>query len=235
MRDKKQLEEIEKSLSFSSYYNRNKNKKPEKLENDAKQDTSEERNKLHEKLYENSIDEVDLENVGGKNVNKYEFRRKRNRVIIVTLAILLLLCIGGIVTFWFVDESGYNCFLNVYGANAEYFVDGDAINKFQAPPAITGNRVYNFKLDLKINEEGEFNIRFKIFIYQNGELLENTGIYEPNSNFRPTADGYYTSVTTISGGQTITLCYGAIIDDKYESILNYKNFKMEINTYLERA
>ncbi len=195
-----------------------------------------EKKDLRTKLKSDSINIQDLEALNEQNLRTYRFRTRRNRVIIITLAILLLLAIVGVAILFAVTHQNNNCFLYVRGADASYIVDGKEINRFRTPADIQGYRIYQFDLKLKIKSSGRYKIKCEIVVYQNNKKLDNILIYEPNSDLFVRDDtNSYESINPIDGNQTITLCQGIIIDAQYERTLNANNFKMEVTTYFENA
>lgn len=192
---------------------------------------------LRTRLKSNSIDLVELEQLNEQNLKNFSTRARRNRVIIIILTLLLLIVVATIGTLLGISKLANNSFLYTHGnGSAVYLVDGNELERFRTPTDVQGNRLLKMDLDLKIESEGSYNIKFTILIYQDKELLENTLVYEPNRTlFAYGNDGYYYSKEAISGGQTINLCMGVLFDYRYENTLNINNFKMEIHTYLEKV
>lgn len=180
-------------------------------------------------LTSSSIDMEDLESLNEKNLKQYRFRSRRNKMIITVLVILLTISLTIISTYAIVTRLENNCWLYVSGANAKYVVDGKERNKFRCPQAISGNRTYVLNVDLKIQSDS-YNIRFKVEIYQNELLLENTLLDYDQDYFRRGNDGFYYSINKMSG--TVDLFDRVIIDSAYENTLNISNFRMEVTTIL---
>lgn len=179
----------------------------------------------------------ELEELNEQNIRNFRHRSRRNRVIIISLVILLLLTIVGIAVYTSLIYLQSNCFLYVHGdCEATYIVDGNELSKFRTPNNLQGNRVFNADFDIKLESSGNYNVKFKIDVYQSNELLDNILIYEPNKElFQDGGDGYFYSRSAISGRQTIDLCLGVILDLQYEDTLNVNNFKLEFHTYFERV
>ena len=195
------------------------------------------RSSLRSKLNNDSIDLVELEQLNETNLKNFKARTRRNRVIIIVLTILLVITASTIGILLAISKLTNNSFLYIHGrVSATHVVDGYELNRFRTPTEIQGNRLLSIDLDLKIESSGNYNIRFTIDIFQNGEELDNTIIYEYNRTlFYAGNDGYYYSKNPIAGDQTIDLCEGVLIDYRYEHTLNIDNFRMEVHTYIEVA
>lgn len=195
------------------------------------------RSSLRSKLNDDSIDLVELEQLNETNLKNFKARTRRNRVIIIVLTILLVITASTIGILLAISKLTNNSFLYIHGrVSATHVVDGYELNRFRTPTEIQGNRLLSIDLDLKIESSGNYNIRFTIDIFQDGEELDNTIIYEYNRTlFYAGNDGYYYSKNPIAGDQTIDLCEGVLIDYRYEHTLNIDNFRMEVHTYIEVA
>ncbi len=177
----------------------------------------------------------DLEKLNEENFKSFSTKTKRNKVVIVLLSIAIAIAIAVITAYVIIIKLDTNCAVHVHGANAVCLVGGEDLAEFRSPANLQGNSIFNIDLKLKINESGQFKIRFKPECFQNGALIENTLIYEANLElFFEDVDGYYTSKNPISGNQTIQLCGGIILDYNYENTLNVGNFKLDFHVYLEK-
>lgn len=191
---------------------------------------------LRTRLKSDSIDIQDLDALNEQNIKQFRIRSRRNRGIIITLSVLLVIVVAVVAIYFALTKLSNNCYLYVEGANAVYLVDGKELENFRTPADIQGYRIYKFDLKLKVKSSGKYNVKCEIKVYQANKLLENILIYEPNNEIfqRETATSYVSS-SPIDGNQTIQLCQGIIIDGQYEETLNADNFKMEIFTYFERV
>lgn len=192
------------------------------------------RSKSEKELY-------DLEQMNDENIKAYRFKSRRNRVVIITLIVLLVIVIASIGIFIAVSRLQTNCSFHVHGADASFVIDGDEINKFRAPGNLQGNARLEIDISLKIEEGGMFDVKFVALCYQKGVLMENTLIYDKGELFYEGAlhhqenDPYYYSRQPIAGNQTIRLCGGVIFDYQYGDSLNINNFRMEFHVYLTRV
>lgn len=188
-------------------------------------------------LKSNSIELQDLEKLNDDNLKKLTFRTKRNRVVIITLALLLVIAIASIIIYSTISKLENNCFLEVRGdASATYVIDGKELEKFRTPSNLQGNRILEFDTDIKIESSGSYYVHFQILCYQNEVLLNNTLVYNPNLElFELGLDGCYYSREMISGNQTVDLCQGVVLDMQYEHSLTVDNFTMKIITVFERV
>ena len=188
-------------------------------------------------LKSNSIELQDLEKLNDENLKKFTFRTKRNRVVIIILAMLLLIAVTGVIIYATISKLENNCFLTVKGdAAATYIIDGNELDKFRTPSNLQGNRILEFDADIRIESSGNYYVSFKILCYQNGRLLDNILVYNPNVDlFELGLEGVYYSKDVIQGNSTIDLCQGVVLDIAYESSLTVENFTMEIITEFERV
>ncbi len=196
-----------------------------------------ENKKLRTKLT-NSSDEIsDLEKLNEQNIKSYRFKSKRNKVIISLLSVLLVLSIATIATFLIVSRLKTNCHMYIHGdVSAVFIVDGQEMDEFRTPSNLQGNRIFNLNIDIRIETSAEYRIKFTPKVYQKGVLISNTLIYKHNRElFYDGGDGYYYSINTIQGNQTISLCEGVILDYYYENTLNVDNFKLDFHVYFEKV
>ena len=176
----------------------------------------------------------DLERLNEENFRGFETKSKRNKVVIVLLVIAIISAIAVISVYLAITKLKTNCTMYVYGANASYVINGEELSEFRAPSNLRGNSIFEIDIDLKIESSGTYNIKFKPECYQNGNLIENTLIYEANLElFYEGVDGYYYSKAPIDGNQKIDLCGGIILDYNYKDTLTIENFQMKFHTYLE--
>ncbi len=180
-------------------------------------------------LTSTSIDMDDLVLLNEQNIRQYRFRSRRNKVIISVLIVLLVATVTAISIYATVTRLENNCWLYVEGARAEYIVDGKERDRFRTPQSVTGNKSYVLDVDLKIRS-GSYNVKFKVEIFQDELLLENTLLDYDQDYFRKGNDGYYYSIEEMSG--QFGLFDQVIIDPAYEDTLTIANFRMEVHTYL---
>lgn len=172
---------------------------------------------------------TDLEKLNEENIKTFSYNSKRSKVVIAILATLLVVAIAVIAVYIAILKMDANCFLSVTGGKAVFIVNGEEMSKFRTPADLQGNRTLAVNIDLRIEESGDFDVKFKIDAYQNGVLLENTLAYWHGNQFFEGEDGYYYSKSTIAGGQLIDLCEGVCFDMIYENTLNADNFKLNFN------
>lgn len=179
----------------------------------------------------------DLEKINEENIRNYQFRSKRNKVVIAVLSVLLVIAISVITTYLIIERLRTNCYFHTHGnAEAVYIIDDLEVDRFRAPANLQGNRIYRLDINVKIESGGFYNVRFTARCFQSGILLQNTLIYEHNTDlFVDGGDGYYYSKNPINGYQTIHLCGGIIIDYDYKDTLNVNNFRLDFHTYLEKV
>ena len=197
-----------------------------------------EANKADDLKTKRAKDLADLSKLNEENIRSHSFRSKRNQVIIVLLALMLAIAIAFIVIYFTATKADNNAFLYVHGTDVDavYVVDGDELSEFRVPANISGECILNINVAIKINSPGNYYVRFVINCYNNGELLNNVAVYEPNitSTGFTFKDGAYHSRSTVTGGQTIALCQGVALN-AYDVDVDDDNFKLEIHTYLVRA
>ena len=195
---------------------------------------SESEQKVKTKLAKSNEEINDLEKLNEENIKSYRYKSKRSKVVIVLLAVFLAIAIAIIGVYIGIIKLDANCYLNASGAEAVFIVDGEEMSKFRTPSNLQGNRTLKVDIKLKIEEGGEFKIKFILNGYQNKSPIENTLAYLHGDLFYDGGDGYYYSKGTISGNQTIQLCEGIILDYYYENTLNANNFKLDFDVYLEK-
>ena len=207
------------------------------LSETSKTETKQDKKKkqIDQRLKSSNISIDDLETINEQNLKKYRSRTTRNKVVISVLILLLLAAITTIVVIASVKKLENNCELKVYGnVDAEFIVNGEKMDKFRTPVGVQGNRVYMIDTDIQINSTGQFNVYYVIEVFQSGVKLKNTFAYDYNHEFFTNSDnGRYSSVAPISGGQTISLFDGVVLDDAYENTLNTDNFRMVVSIYFE--
>ena len=210
---------------------------PKKVEEPKVKEKVEDKPSLRSKLKKDSLDNVDLEKLNEESIKSRSFRTRRNRMIIIVLSVLIAIAVATIAIYAGVAILEPNCFTYVHGDSAAvYIINGKELDSFRAPNTIKENRVYKFNAKLKIEESGKFDVKFIIFVYCGGYLVENTAVYESNIKaFYKGDDGYYYSHTPISGYQTVELCKGVDIRNQPELNVNDSNFKMEIHTYITKV
>lgn len=187
-------------------------------------------------LKKTSIDNVDLEELNNQNMRNYTGNSNRKRVVIVILTILLIASLVVVVVLWNLNRTKNNCFLHSSGASVDFYVDDEKLTEFKSPYGLTGNRIYEVQIDVKINSSGEYNLKFRIDAKKDKASLNNIIAYDYSTQlFKYQADGYYYSTTTVSGGEKITLFKGVVLDKVYEDTLNSSNFSMDIYVYLEKV
>lgn len=192
--------------------------------------------KLRTKLT-NSQEEInDLEKLNEENLHNYRLKNKRNKVIIVLLSVMLAIAIAAIAIYIAITKLETNCNMYVHGVEATYIIEGEEMNKFRTPSNLQGNRVLRFEVDLKIKDDGKYNVVIDPKCYEHGKLIDNTLLYEHNASlFYQGGDGKFYSVEPISGKQTIEVCKGIIIDYNYEDTLNVDNFRLDFHMYFEKV
>lgn len=193
--------------------------------------------KIKTRIKSSTMQLEDLEQLNEQNIKAYRFRSRRNRAIIIVLVLLLVLVVAGISIYASTIYLNNNCFLYTHGdCEATYIVDGQELTKFRTPSNLQGNRILEVDTSIRLEGEGQYNVRFTVLVYQGGELLNNILIYEPNRDeFYLGDDNYYYSIEPIDGNTTVHLYEGVILDYVYENTLNVDNFKMEVHTYFERV
>ena len=192
---------------------------------------------LRTKLTNSEKDLTDLEKLNEENIKTFRFKSKRNKVFIAILSVLLVISIVSIVTFLLISKLKTNCNMYIHGdVDATFIIDGMELDEFRSPSNLQGNRIFEFKVEIRIDSRSDYNIKYTANAYQKGVLMNNTLIYENNVElFYEGEDGFYRSIDKVQGGQTITLCGGVILDYDYEQSLNVDNFKLDFHVYFEKA
>lgn len=188
------------------------------------------------KLTTSNMNIRELEELTEQNIRQFKHRSRRNRAIIITLIVVLLIAITAVAVYARMIYLQNNCFLYTHGnVDAVYIVDGMEAKRFRTPAGLQGNRILRVDFDLSIEDSGNFEIRFRVDVYQSNELLENCFVYLPGDDFYDGRNGYYYTREPVSGNAQYDLCSGVILDNAYEDTLNTENFKLEFHTYISRV
>ena len=192
---------------------------------------------LRTKLTNSTTELTDLEKLNEENIKTYRFKSKRNKVVIALLSVLLVISIASIITYVLITKLKTNCNMHIHGdVNAVFIVNDMQLDEFRSPANLQGNRIFEFKTEIKIKNDDYYQIKFTPKTYQKGVLMSNTLIYELNTDlFYEGGDGFYYSIDKIRGNQTILLCHGVILDYDYEHSLNVDNFKLDFHVYFEKV
>lgn len=191
---------------------------------------------LRNKLADDAVDLGDLDKLNEENVKNFRFKSKRNKVVIIILSVLLATVIAGIGIFMWLSKLETNCNIIVHGADATVYVDNTEMTKFRAPANLQGNSSFMFTLKIRIEEGGKYKIRFIPKCYQKNVLMKNTVVRDHNSKlFFDSRDGYFESIDTIKGYQTVELCGGIVLDKQYEYSLSVENFRLDFHIYCEKV
>ena len=176
----------------------------------------------------------DLEKINEEGLKSQTGKGKRKQYIIVILSILLVATISFLTTFLILTHVDKNCDLNVYGnVKAEYLIEGKEKSQLRLPSNIRSNTILHLDLDMEIKSGGQYNVKYKISCYFNGEALRDFDVYEPNREFFQYIDGFFVSIEPLSG--EFNLCKGVVINNEFGSVLNSSGFRMVVDTYIERA
>ncbi len=177
----------------------------------------------------------DLEKLNEENIKTYRYKSKRNKVVIILLAVALAIAITTVGVYIAISKLETNCNMIVSGANAKVYVGGKELKEFRAPSNLQNDSVLILNIQLKIEEEGEFEISFSPKCYQKGVLLSNTNVYGLNHDlFYEKGDGTWCSRASISGNQLIDLCVGITLD-YYAVGLNVDNFRLDFYINLQKV
>lgn len=191
--------------------------------------------KLHSKLSKDSVKNKDLDKLNEDNIKNYSFKSKRNKVVIVILSICLAIAVATIAIYLVISKLDANCSVQVHGVNATVYIDDQQLSEFRAPSNLRGNSILSINLKIGIDEAGSYNVKFIPKCYQKNVLMENTLIYEHNTElFYEGGDGYYYSIKPIEGNQMISICGGVILDYEYRDSLNVDSFRLEFHIYFEK-
>lgn len=199
--------------------------------------TSKSNSKLRTKLKTDDVSTKELEKLNEESLKTYNFKSRRNSVIIVVLSILLALSLVFIAITAITSQYEDNCKIYTYGADATTYINGKEDDGFIVIAGTTGNTTLGFDLEMKINASGNYNVRYTIKCYQGETLIENTLPYNPDPGvtFKYNKNGYFEGMKSYSGGQNILLLRGVILDRDYEHSLSSTNIKLEIHVYISNA
>ena len=134
----------------------------------------------------------DLEKINEDNLQNVRYKSRRNKVIITLLSVFLVIAVATVAVYVVITKLQTNCNMYVYGARADYVVNGMSIDEFRAPSGLEGNRILKFEIKLKIKEFGKFKIKYTPRCFKNDVELENVLIYGCNFDLcYEGGDGYW--------------------------------------------
>ena len=121
------------------------------------------------------VDESALENITTATTDR---RARRNKVIISILVVSILLIWGAVLVMLLVKpkEPKYNCHMYLGGdaaSGCELKMNDQSTTKWVAPEGIRAGNVYNLEIELEINKEGTFNVRFRVEVKNDGAIVNN--------------------------------------------------------------
>ncbi len=186
------------------------------------------------KLADNSISNRDLESINEENLKVYAYRGTRNRVIIISLVVLIILTIVGMLLYSLTLESNENCFLYLdnKNVNAHYVVNNEKVDAFRTPNGLRNGTVYDIDIALRINSSGNYMVEYRYECYVDGKLANNVLNYDVDWDlFRlNTATNTYYTITPVSGNSTVKLTGGLALQPGYKDIVSANNFEMKVYT-----
>lgn len=189
-----------------------------------------------------SYDETDLEQLNEEGINKYSFRKRRNRVIIIILIILLLLSMAFTVVYASVLRAKNNCFMHINSTStANVSVDGLSLTEFRCPTILQGDRILKLEMVAEFEAPGKYNIEYYFKCFESGKEMSNVLVFEPNLSYFRSNKGVYSGQVEITNEdfnnnlRSVSLCNGVILDERYEYTLNAKNFKMDFYVSIQQA
>lgn len=232
----------ESSKNSTTKFTSSKTKKsiPVKVEAFEEDSTHETKSKKKSKKQIGSVvvDESALENISTVTTDK---RSRRNKVIISILAVAIVLIWIAVLVMLFVKpkEEKHNCFIHLSGNGAnvcEVLFNGQKISSWKAPTGIGQGSNYKFDLDLKINAEGTYYVKFRVEVKNNGQVIEDVIEISPPTYKMEDGDGDTWYVyNAVDGNSKIELLNSItfLMDWKNPVLSNLNDSNAEINFYIE--
>lgn len=188
-----------------------------------------------EKEIEKSVNIVnDIDKINEERINQNATKRNRNVFIIILLIILLMLILGSAVIVLKIYQPNPNCFISISGdCRAESLVNSEPMTEFRSTSEVAGGSIYVIDIDLRLLEEGEYNISFTVNCYVSGNRLEDVKLLPEEIDETLDGEGKY-HIANVSGNSTINLFNEVYLSGVGERYLNVNNFKMEIKIYIEK-
>lgn len=192
------------------------------------------------KLADKSVKNKELEKINEEQLNTRGYRGTRNKVIIISLVVLIVISIIGVILYSLTMKSDANCFLYLSKPNdvdAHYVVNNQNINEFRTPSALREGVVYDLDIELKISTPGQYNIKYYYECYVNGALTDCVLNYELDWDMfrRDDATNTYYTIQPVDGNATIKLTGGLAIQSDYVNRISTQNFRMRIFTIIEKV
>ena len=185
------------------------------------------------------VDESALENISTATTDR---RSKRNKVVISILIVAIVLIWIAVLVMLFVKpkEEEKNCYIHLGGnaaGSCEVLMNNQEISEWSAPSGITQGSTYTFDLDLKIKNAGNYFVRFRVEVKNNGKVLDDVvEISPPAEDVLDDGNGTVWYVyNNIQGNSTLELLNSMtfLIDWTNEDLSSLDDSNAEINFYID--
>lgn len=181
--------------------------------------TDTKKTKQKERLGKIVVDKNTIEQMATAS-NEGKVRIKR--LVIITLCIVIALIWTFVIVTKMIKPKApdNNCFMYLSGnasSNCNLLLNGDDVDEWTTPDGISPQAKYTeIKIELDLKNEGLYNIRFRVEVYNSGRLVKNFGIVDTTAEFQQTTatDGtVWHTRENVEGKQKVTILTGLTFQD----------------------
>ncbi len=181
--------------------------------------TDTKKTKQKERLGKIVVDKNTIEQMATAS-NEGKVRIKR--LVIITLCIVIALIWTFVIVTKMIKPKApdNNCFMYLSGnasSNCNLLLNGDDVDEWTTPDGISPQAKYTeIKIELDLKNEGLYNIRFRVEVYNSGRLVKNFGIVDTTAEFQQTTatDGTeWHTRENVEGKQKVTILTGLTFQD----------------------
>lgn len=164
---------------------------------------------------------VDKNTIEQMTTASNEGKVRIKRLIIITLCIIIALIWTFVIVTKIIKPKApeNNCFMYLNGnasSNCTLLLNGEDVDEWKTPDGISPQAKYSeIKIELDLKNEGLYNIRFRVEVYNGGKLVDEFGLVNTSLEFtRSTIEGkvWYTQ-ENVQGKQKVTIMTGITFDD----------------------
>lgn len=171
-------------------------------------------------------------------------KRRRKKLIITILIISIVLIWTFIILTKIIkpQKPKHNCHLYLSGdakSNCVMLLDGEENSAWQTPTGISPQSTYNdFKVEVSLPDNGNYNIRFRVEVYNKNTLVSNFGSVNTLGEYaiKLDSDGkVWREYKGVSGGQNVLIMSGITFYDVQTSpqLVGLSSSSIKINIYIE--
>lgn len=171
-------------------------------------------------------------------------KRRRKKLIISILVVAIVLIWVFIVFTKLIkpQKPDHNCHMYLSGnAKSEcvLLLDGEKNSEWHTPTGISPQCTYDkFKVELTLPSEGNFDVRFRIEVYNKNKLVSNFGTIATLPTYQIKVDSsgnVWRELKSVQGGQNVMIMSGITFFDVSTSpdLTGISSASLKINIYIE--